>query len=43
LAPRGLLLKELPGDHYSILQAPQVVQLAEYLADSLGEAGVFAK
>ncbi|WP_306602431.1 non-ribosomal peptide synthetase [Azonexus sp.] len=43
LAPRGLLLRELSGDHYSILQAPQVAQLAEYLVDSFGESGFFAK
>jgi amino acid adenylation domain-containing protein len=43
LAEGGLSVRELPGDHYGILRAPVVVQLAEWLAGCLGDGCGFAK
>jgi amino acid adenylation domain-containing protein len=43
LAAGGVTLAELPGDHYSILRMPSLVQVAERLAAWLGDGGVFAK
>ena len=43
MATGGVTLAELPGDHYSILRMPLLVQMAERLAAWLGDGSAFAK
>jgi len=43
LARSGLSVIDLPGDHYSILRMPNVVQVAERLEKCLGDGSTFAK
>jgi len=43
LVQGALTVRELPGDHYGLLQPPQVARLAELLSTCLGDGSLFAK